>query len=103
VTKLDGECNIAGTIINFLDYADDIVLSVLVRPSNDIESCRGSADDFKMTFDNKNTVCITFNPCNKRDVVYDAFTLTGCELIFIEQFQYLINIIDNKLVYDIDI
>jgi len=44
-----------------------------------------------------------FNPCNKRNIVSDAFPafiLADCELIFVEQFKYLGHVIDNKLVDD---
>jgi len=47
-----------------------------------------------------------FNPCNKRNIVSDAFPafiLADCELIFVEQFKYLGHVIDNKLVDDKDI
>jgi len=49
------------------------------------------------------TVCMIFNPCNKRNIVSDAFPafiLADCELIFVEQFKYLGHVIDNKLVDD---
>ena len=108
MTKLNVGCSIAGTTINLLAYADDIVL---LAPSlrglqillNFVEA---AADDIKMTFNTKKTVCMIFNPCNKRASVCDtfpAFTLAGCELMFVEQFKYLGHIIDNELVDDSDI
>jgi hypothetical protein len=108
VTKLNVGCNIAGTTFNLLAYAYDIVL---LAPSwrglqtllNIVEL---AADDIKMTFNTKKTVCMVCNPRNKRDNVSDifpAFTLAGCELLFVEQFKYLGHIIDNKLVDDSDI
>jgi len=64
-----------------------------------------AAVDIEMSFNTKKTVCMIFSPCNKRNIVSDAFPafiLADCELIFIEQFKYLSHVIDNKLVDDKD-
>jgi hypothetical protein len=108
VTKLNVGCNIAGTTINLLAYADDMVL---LAPSwrglqillNIVEA---AADDIKMTFNTKKTVCMIFNPCNRRETICDTFptfTLAGSQLMFVDQFKYLGHVIDNKLVDDSDI
>jgi exonuclease III len=108
VTKLNVGCNIAGTMINLLAYADDIVL---LAPSwrglqTLLKVVEAAVNDIKMTFNTKKTVCMIFNPCNKRDVVSDDFpalVLAGCDLEFVDHFKYLGHIIDNKLVDDKDI
>lgn len=108
VTKLNIGCNYFGTNINLLAYADDMVLlspswSGLQSLLNVIAS---SANEISMSFNTKKTVCMIFNPANKRKIICDAFPafkLAGCNLLFVEQFKYLGHIIDNCLNDDCDI
>ena len=108
VTKLSIGCNYFGTNVNILAYADDIVL---LAPSwvglqsllNVIES---AANGLNMSFNTKKTVCMVFNPCTRRKIVcssFPAFSLAGCNLLFVEQFRYLGHIINNSLSDDSDI
>ena len=108
VTNTNIGCFIGETIINLLAYADDMVL---LAPSwrglqtllNIVEA---AAIDIKMTFNTKKTVCMIFNPSDKRKLVSDnfpAFTLSNCDLLCVSQFKYLGHIIDNKLHDDSDI
>jgi len=108
VTNLSIGCNYFGFSINLLAYADDMVL---LAPSwyglqfllNTIEK---AADDINMSFNTKKTVCMVFNPCNKRKIVsssFPAFRLSGCDLSFVDNFKYLGHIIDNCLNDDSDI
>lgn len=65
-----------------------------------------AADDIRMSFNTRKTVCMIFNPCNRRKIVCDsfpAFTLAGCKLLFVQQFKYLGHFIDNSLSDDADI
>jgi len=51
-----------------------------------------------MSFNTRKTVCMIFNPCNRRKIVCNSFpaiTLAGCQLLFVQQFKYLGHIIDN--------
>jgi len=108
ITKLNIGCYYSSCIINLLAYADDIVL---LAPSwcglqyllNVIEI---SANDTSMSFNTKKTVCMVFNPINRRQLVcstFPAFKLAGCNLTFAAQFKYLGHIIDNELKDDSDI
>ena len=86
MTKLNVGCNIAGTRIDLLAYADD---TVLIAPSwrrlqTLLKVVEVAVDDIKMTFSTKKTVCMIFNPCNKRDIASDdfpAFVQADFELI----------------------
>jgi len=65
-----------------------------------------AAGKINMTFNTKKTVCMTYNPCNRRKIVcssFPQFTLAGCKLQFVDKFRYLGNIIDNCLCDDQDI
>ena len=49
---------------------------------------------------------MVFNPCTRRKIVcssFPAFSLAGCNLLFVEQFRYLGYIINNSLSDDNDI
>jgi hypothetical protein len=42
-----------------------------------------AADDIRMSFNTRKTVCMIFNPCNRRKIVcnsFPAFSLAGCQL-----------------------
>jgi len=108
VTKLNVGCNYFGTNVNLLAYADDLVL---LAPSwqglqNLLCVTEEAADQINMTFNTKKTVCMVFNPCNKRKVIcssFPVFKLTGSNLKFVDNFKYLGHIIDNCLNDDGDI
>ena len=108
VTKLNIGCNYFGTSINLLAYADDMVL---IAPSwfglqSLLKVVELSANEINMSFNTNKTVCMIFNPNNRRKVVctvFPTFKLAGCNLVYVEQFKYLGHIIDNCLIDDSDI
>ena len=64
------------------------------------------ASKLNMTFNTKKTVCMVFNPTDRRKVVcpsFPDFTLACCKLKFVDSFRYLGHIIDNCLCDDQDI
>jgi len=59
-----------------------------------------------MTFNTKKTVCMIFNPCDKRKMVcsdFPQFVLAKCNLTFVSQFKYLGHIIEHSFSDDADI
>ena len=108
VTKLNIGCNYFGTNINLLAYADDMVL---LAPSwhglqNLLNTIENAANDVNMSFNTKKTVCMVFNPCSKHKIVcssFPAFSIAGCNLLFVEHFKYLGHIIENSMSDDSDI
>ena len=59
-----------------------------------------------MTFNTRKTVCMVFDPRNRNKCIADsfpAFTVSGCQLKFVNQFKYLGHIIDNTFSDDSDI
>lgn len=108
VTRLNIGCNLLGTNVNLLAYADDIVL---LAPTwyglqQLLSVLEHSAADIGMHFNTKKTVCMIFNPCDKRKIVktvFQAFEISGCKLVFVDQFKYLGHIINNSLHDDSDI
>ena len=61
---------------------------------------QSSANIINMSFNSNKTVCIVFNPINKRKLIcnnFPAFRLVGCHLVFVEHFKYLGHIVDNDL------
>jgi len=108
VTALNLGCTYAGTIINLLAYADDMV--VLAPSWQALQSIlvviEDAASKISMSFNTKKTVCMVFNPCDRRKIICDTFpqfTLAGCKLRFVEHFRYLGHIIDSYLSDDKDI
>ena len=89
-------------------YADDMVL---IAPSwhalqSLISVVEDAASKISMSFDTKKTVCMVFNPFNRRKIIcskFPEFSLAGCKLEFVEHFRYLGHIIDNCLCDDKDI
>ena len=108
VTNLNIGCNYFGSNINLLAYADDIVL---LAPSwyglqYMLGVIENAANEINMIFNTKKTVCMVFNPCNRRKVVcnnFPAFKLAGYTLLFVDHFKYLGHIINNCLHDDSDI
>ena len=101
-------CTYAGTIINLLAYADDMV--VLAPSWQALQSIlvviEDAASKISMSFNTKKTVCMVFNPCDRRKIICDTFPqfiLAGCKLQFVEQFRYLGHLIDSCLSDDKDI
>ena len=83
VTKLNIDCNYFGTKINLLAYADDTDL--LAPPWYGLQYLlkviESAASDVSMSFNTKKTVCMVFDPCNRRKIVcksFPAFSLAGC-------------------------
>ena len=73
-----------------------------------LDVIESSANEINMSFNTNKTVCMVFNPINKRKLVcisitFPAFRLAGCHLLFVEHFKYLGHIIDNDLNDDSDI
>lgn len=61
-------CNFGGVMMNLLAYADDMVL---IAPSwhalqNLIQVAADAAGKISMSFNTKKTVCMVFNPFNRR-------------------------------------
>ena len=65
-----------------------------------------AANKTSMSFNAKKTVCMVFNPFNRRKIIcskFPEFKLVDCKLKFIERFRYLGHIIDNCICDDKDI
>jgi len=97
VTTLNLGCNIAGTVINLLAYADDMV--VLAPCWQALQSLLLAVEDaaskINMSFNTKKTVCMVFNPYNRRKIisaVFPQFTLAGCKLQFVEHFVIWVSV-----------
>jgi len=101
-------CNIGGIAINFLAYADDIVLMAplwcaLQKLLFILENCCSFLD---VTWNAKKTVCMNFCPRDNSKIVTDhfpSFTLCGQTLEFVPKFCYLGHIINDRLSDDNDI
>jgi hypothetical protein len=101
-------CIYAGTVINLLAYADDMVL---LAPSwqalqNLLFAVEVAASKINMSFYTKKTVCMIFNPFDRRKIIcksFPEFSLAGCKLVFVDYFRYLGHVIDNCLCDDKDI
>ena len=101
-------CNIGGTFINILAYADDIVL---LAPSHkalqhllDILCINIASLD--LTCNTNKTMCMIFNPVNRSKIVTNSFPhffIGNCKLQFCTSFKYLGHIINNDLSDDLDI
>jgi hypothetical protein len=101
-------CCIAGTTVNLFAYADDIVL---VAPSwRGLQSLltiiERVAFDIGLNVNLKKTVCMIFNPTDKKKIISNSFPnfkLAGHDLAFVSQFRYLGHIIDQSMIDDKDI
>jgi hypothetical protein len=101
-------CNIGGISYNILAYADDIVLlapswKALQHLINLLDQCALYID---MTCNVAKTVCMVFNPKNRRMIVandFPCFTINGANLQFVSQFKYLGHMINNDFSDDDDI
>jgi Reverse transcriptase (RNA-dependent DNA polymerase) len=95
-------------IINLLAYADDLVLLALSWHGlqNLLNIIENAANNVKMSFKTKKTVCMIINPCSKHKIVcssFPAFSIADCNLLFVEHFTYLGHIIENSMSDDSDI
>ena len=108
ITSMNIGCRYARTVINLLAFADDMVI---LAPSwfalqTLLLAVEAEASKLNMTFNTKKTVCMVFNPTDRRKVVcasFPDFTLAGFKLKFVDSFRYLGHIIDNCLCDDQDI
>jgi hypothetical protein len=108
ITNMNIGCNYGGTMLNLLAYADDMVL---IAPTwHALQSLISAAEDaagkISMSFNTKKTVCMVFNPFNRRKIIctsFPEFSLAGSKLEFVEHFRYLGHIVDNCLCDDKDI
>jgi len=108
VTQTQTGCSIGGTMINMLCFADDMVL---LAPSWNalqflIDVLYNAASSLHMKFNTKKTVCMIFNPSERKKVVscnFPVFTANGEELSYASSFKYLGNVITNDLRDDADI
>jgi len=91
-----------------LAYADDIVLLVpsLRGLQSLLDILFDAAKAIDMSFNTSKSVCMIFNSYNKSKRVRNSFSefqLAGCNLMYVQQFKYLGQIIDNSLSDDADI
>ena len=108
ITSLRLGCNVAGTMINLLCFADDMVL---LAPSWSglqflIDKLHQAAIEINMTFNVSKTVCMVFKPANSRYIICDnfpAFSTSGQSLAFVTQFKYLGHVVCNDQCDDEDI
>jgi len=108
ITSLRLGCNVAGTVINLLCFADDMVL---LAPSWSglqilIAKLHQEALLIDTTFNVSKTVCMIFKPVNSRYAIFDifpAFYASGQILSFVTQFKYLGHVIRNDLCDNEDI
>lgn len=101
-------CNIGGVFFNILAYADDLVL---LAPSwkalqQLISLLHQYAVDIDMTCNVAKTVCMVFQPKNRKMIVdteFPCFAINGANLQYVSQFKYLGHIINNDFSDDDDI
>ena len=108
ITGLGYGCNVGGTFINMLMYADDMVL---LAPSWNALQCmlntlEAIVSSLSMTFNTRKSVCMVFNPVSRNKIVcksFPEFKLAGNSLNFVQQFKYVGHIIDNSMSDDADV
>jgi len=97
ITGLKYGCNIGGTFINILMYANDMVL--LAPLWNTLQSMLNNlAHSLNMTVNTKKIVCMVVNLTSRHKIVcksFPEFKLAGHNLHFVAHFKYLGHIIDN--------
>ena len=108
ITSMNIGCRYARTVINLLAFADDMVI---LAPSwfalqTLLLAVEAEASKLNMTFNTKKTVCMVFNPTDRRKLVcasFPDFTLAGCKLKICRYFSLPIgHIIDSCLCDDQD-
>ena len=105
-TRVD--CNIGGIMMNFLAYADDIIL---LAPScfalqTLLDGLAINIRQIDITCNTSKTVCMVFKPICRQKVVCDkfpAFLLSGQYLQFVDKFKYLGHIVHHDSTDDNDI
>ena len=108
MTSMNIGCRYATTVINLFAFTDDMVILTLswFALQTLLLAVEAEASKLNMTFDTKKTVCMVFNPTDRRKVAcasFPDFTLAGCKLKFVDSFRYLGHIIDNCSCDDQDI
>ena len=101
-------CRYTRTVNNLLAFADDMVILAIswFALQTLLLAVEAEASKLNMTFNTKKTVCMVFNPTDRRKVVcasFPNFTLAGCEVKFVDSFRYIGHIIDICLCDDQDI
>jgi len=71
VTSMNIGCNYAGIMKNLLAYADDMVLIAPLWHAlqSFLSVVEDAANKISMSFNNKKTVCMVFNPLNERKII----------------------------------
>ena len=71
VTTLNLGSNLAGTVINLLAYADDLVVFTPCWQALQslLLAVEDAASKINMSFNTKKTVCMVYNPYNRRKIV----------------------------------
>ena len=101
-------CNVGGTYVNILAYADAIVL---LAPSwtglqHLINTFSQAAQSLEMQCSVNKTVCMSYAPTNRSKIVshsFPDFTLDGMKSKFVSSFRYLGHIVQNNEYDDDDI
>ena len=84
-------CNIGGTVINHLAYADDVVL---ISPSVKglhrlVDQCVSFGDDFDISFNRRKTVCMAITANNYVMLNHPSLLLRDAPLTFVTSFKCL--------------
>ena len=98
-------CQLNGTSMNHLIYADDMVL---LAPSPDalqslLNLCNQYANDHCIKYNARKTVCMTIVPKWLKSFNVPDFTLNGRKLKSVEQQKYLGVLVTNSFTDDLDI
>ena len=90
-------CNVGGTYVNILAYADDIVL---LAPSwkglQHLNTFSQAGQSIDMQCNVNKTVCMSYAPKNRSKIVshsFPDFTLDGMKLKLVSSFRYLDHIV----------
>jgi len=94
-------CNVGGTYVNILAYADYIILPA---PSwkwlqQLINTFTQAAQSIDMQCNVNKTVCMSYAPKNRSKIVshsFPDFTLDSMKLKFVSSFRYLGHIVQNN-------
>jgi len=83
MTSLNIGCNFADINVNLLAYADDLVL---LAPSwralqRLLKAVEIAGININMTFNTRKTVCMVFNPSDRRKIVAESFLHLHCVII----------------------
>ena len=78
MTSLNIGCNFADINVNLLAYADDLSWRALQRLLKAVEI---AGININMTFNTRKTVCMVFNPSDRRKIVAESFLHLHCVII----------------------